>query len=228
MKRLYMMLATAVVALAVSTGASAQYYQIANQLTNIISPALSGSFKYKGFVEMAGMAGIGGHRANFVDISTSQGFQYASWFFMGAGLGVDIVRGHSKDEGWADVPGRGVPGWSDHSVSTTKVMIPVFSDFRFNIGPASGTSFFIDLKVGASWLIGSSYLDTGNSRLTGDTQFYFRPSMGVRIPVNSSNSSQAVNIGVSYQLITSNNNYAYYYDNSLTLNSLGVSIAYEW
>lgn len=50
----------------------------------------------------------------------------------------------------------------------------------------------------------------------------------MRIPVNASNPRQAVNIGVTYQLITSNNNWTYWDDNSATLNGLGLSIAYEW
>ena len=76
-------------ALAIGVGtsaASAQYYEIANQLPSLISPALSGSLRYKGFVDLSGTAGLGDNRANFAGISTTQGFQYADWFFMGAGL----------------------------------------------------------------------------------------------------------------------------------------------
>ncbi len=225
MKRFNIILVTCLVALTGSLKAHAQYYQIANQVTNLISPALSGSFKYRGFVEVAGMAGVGQNRLNTVDISTSQGFQYASWFFMGAGLGIDIV--HGNNDKFQPFDGGNYPGWMQHKTGRTKVMIPVFSDFRFNIGPAAGTSFFIDLKLGASWLMGNGYLTAGNARLTGQPQFYFRPSIGVRVPVNGKNSLQAFNVGASYQLITSGNNY-YYYADSPTFSSLGLSIAYEW
>ena len=54
---------------------SAQYYQIANQIPQLLSPALSGSLNYKGFVELTGMPGLGHNRANIIDISTTQGFQ---------------------------------------------------------------------------------------------------------------------------------------------------------
>ena len=81
MKRIYRLL-LAVVLLGCSTAASAQYYQMANQLTNLISPALSGSFNYKGYVDFSGIAGLGTARANFFGISTVQGFKYADWFFI--------------------------------------------------------------------------------------------------------------------------------------------------
>ena len=60
------------------------------------------------------------------------------------------------------------------------------------------------------------------------TQFYFRPSIGVRIPINSQNPKQAVNVGLTYQLLTSNNNYTYWHDNSVTLNNLGLTVGFEW
>ncbi|MDE6717095.1 MAG: hypothetical protein K2J70_02790, partial [Muribaculaceae bacterium] len=72
-----------------SSKAEAQYYELVNQLPNLLSPALSGSMNYKGYVDVTGTLGVGNDRANFVGISTSQGFQYSTWFFMGAGIGVD-------------------------------------------------------------------------------------------------------------------------------------------
>lgn len=64
--------------------------------------------------------------------------------------------------------------------------------------------------------------------MTGDAQFYCKPALGVRIPVSSTNQRQAVNIGVAYELITSDNNYNYWNDNNITLNCLGVSLSFEW
>jgi len=75
--------------------AKAQYYEIANQLPGVISPALSGSMNYKGFIELSGVAGFGDNRANIIGVTTSQGFQYSSWFFMGAGLGVEVAMTNS-------------------------------------------------------------------------------------------------------------------------------------
>ncbi|PWL63127.1 MAG: hypothetical protein DBY35_01520 [Bacteroidales bacterium] len=204
--------------------AKAQYYEIANQLPGVISPALSGSMNYKGFIELSGVAGFGDNRANIIGVTTSQGFQYSSWFFMGAGLGVEVAMTNS-DMLSSDV---GQARYREHSNSSTKVMIPVFSDFRFNFGNTGGVSFFADVKLGAIWLIGNSYLRLQEGCMTGDAQFYCKPALGVRIPVSSTNQRQAVNIGVAYELITSDNNYNYWNDNNITLNCLGVSLSFEW
>lgn len=202
---------------------AAQYYEIANQLPSLISPALSGSASYKGFVDFSGLAGLGHNRANDIGISTSQGFQYTPWFFMGVGVGVDVMMAQQPD-GWQPNPDY---DYMYRGTSKTKAMIPVFSDFRFNIGDRSRTSFFIDIKLGAAWLIGSSCLRMADGFMTNNTQFFMRPSMGVRIPVSAQNPDHAINIGLTYQLLTSNNNY-YRNSNSLTLNNLGVSVSYEW
>lgn len=204
--------------------AKAQYYEIANQLPGVISPALSGSMNYKGFIELSGVAGFGDNRANIIGVTTSQGFQYSSWFFMGAGLGVEVAMTNS-DMLSSDV---GQARYREHSNSSTKVMIPVFSDFRFNFGNTGGVSFFADVKLGAIWLIGNSYLRLQEGCMTGDAQFYCKPALGVRIPVSSTNQRHAVNIGVAYELITSDNNYNYWNDNNITLNCLGVSLSFEW
>ena len=201
---------------------SAQYYQIANQIPQLLSPALSGSLNYKGFVELTGMPGLGHNRANIIDISTTQGFQYSSWFFMGVGAGVDAVMAQQPGN-WHPTPDY---DYMYRGNTKTKVMIPLFSDFRFTFGPAT-SSFFIDLKVGAAWLIGSDYLRMADGFMSNSTQFYFRPTIGMRIPVSAQKPNQAVNVGVTYQLLTSNNNY-YYYSNSLTLNNIGISVSYEW
>ena len=206
--------------------ASAQYYEMANQVSNLISPALSGSLNYKGFVEFSGTAGVGPNRANFVGISTTQGFQYSNWFFMGAGIGFDLTMGQDSD--YSRYPSESYPGWVSHSSSKTRVVMPIFTDFRFNIGNNwKDPSFFIDIKVGGAWLLGSHYLELRDKRMSTSSQFYLKPSMGFRVPVNSDNPRQAINFGVSYQLLTSGNNYSWY-GNSLTLSSFGASISYEW
>ncbi|MDE5808403.1 MAG: hypothetical protein K2H76_09820, partial [Muribaculaceae bacterium] len=66
-----------------SIPASAQYYEIANQLPSLISPALSGSGRYKGFVDAGYTKTLGEYNADFLEFSTSQGYQYNSWFYMG-------------------------------------------------------------------------------------------------------------------------------------------------
>lgn len=217
------MLLVSVMMLSGASIVKAQYYEMANQLTNMLQPALSGSFNYKGYVDATATFGIGDDRANFVGVSTTQGFQYSSWFYMGVGMGVDVAMASG------DNPYHATPGYGYHSAARTKAMVPIFSDFRFNIGDMSKPSMYIDIKAGATWLIGSSYLQLNNGALTGQTQFLLRPSIGVRIPTNGSNPKQAFNVGVTYQLITANNAWGYWsssYDT--TLNSLGVTASYEW
>ncbi|MDE6754367.1 MAG: hypothetical protein K2J82_07130 [Muribaculaceae bacterium] len=200
----------------------AQYAQIVDQLPQLLSPALSGSMKYKGFVDATATFGVGNNKANFVGLSTTQGFQYSSWFFMGAGIGIDVAMLNLD----ANIPDQPLaPG-----MSKTKAMIPLFSDFRFNIGGTGKPSFFIDIKAGAAWLLGGSYLQLNTGALSTRTQFILRPSLGVRIPTNSQKPKQAINIGVTYQLITANNSWGYWggsgYDT--TLSSIGATVGYEW
>lgn len=204
----------------------AQYYEIANQLPGLIRPALSGSMNYKGYVEAYGLGGIGEQHATFAGISTSQGFRYSSWFFMGVGLGVDLAA--TNENATIDNPDISVsPDWATHSSRQTKCMIPVFTDFRFTIGSLNKTGIFASLKIGAAWLVGNGYLRMDNSRLSNGTLFYLQPTVGVRIPVNRNNSNQALNIGVTYRLLTSDNYYSWR-DNTVTLNNLGGSIGFEW
>lgn len=203
----------------------AQYYEIANQLPQLIRPALSGSLKYKGFAEAGYMAGIGGRRASTLDFSTTQGFQYASWFFMGVGAGVDVMFSQTNEgwgEGWAE------NGWHQHSDTKTAVMIPLYTDFRFTAGGNGGKSpsFFFDLRIGASFLIGNDYVRIGDGYLTKNECFYLRPSAGVRIPIDGENSRKAVNFGISYQLLTQN--YWYGWSSSIALSSIGANVSFEW
>lgn len=205
----------------IATCARAQYYELANQLTNLISPALSGSATYRGYVDLTGTAGIGTNRANFVGISTSQGFQYAPWFFMGAGIGIDVAMARGDDAVYE------TSGYYGSCTTKTQAMLPVFSDFRFNIGSAKSSSFFIDLKIGAAWFLGSKYLEMTDFTMGHGAQFFLRPTVGLRIPVNAANTKQAFNIGVSYQLLTSNNNYRRN-GASGTLSAFGATIGFEW
>lgn len=227
MKKFYKLLVITTMAITMGMQARAQFYEITNQLSQLVSPALSGSFNYKGYVEASGLAGIGSSRANFLGVSTSQGFKYSNWFFMGVGVGVDVVMAYEPDEYpvYDNIDDR--PSHSPNS-ATTKAMIPVFTDFRFNIGDMRGLGFFIGLKLGAAWLIGDPYLGLPEGCITTATQFYMRPTIGVRLPVNKNNPKRAFNIGVTYQLLTANDNYYIYNHNSLSLNNVGLTLGYEW
>ena len=224
MKKLLSLSVAAGLAAGMAVPARAQYYEIANQLPSLISPALSGSMQYRGFVEASGLAGMGKNRANFLGISTSQGFQYASWFVMGVGMGVDVAMAQQDDRYVAWDP----DDWEYGGTAKTKCMIPVFTDFRFRIGNDNSVAAVIGLKLGAAWLLGDDDLMMKTAYMSNETQFYFRPSLGVRIPVSSQNPKQAVNVAVTYQLLTSNNNYTYWHDNSVTLHNLGLTVGFEW
>lgn len=225
MKHLTSAIILASVAAFTAPSAEAQYYEIVNQLPNLISPALSGSMNYKGYVDVTGTFGVGNDRANFVGLSTSQGFQYSSWFFMGAGIGVDLATSSTSDQVYNN--GNYYPGYPP--LSRTKAMIPVFTDFRFNIGGNTGPSMFIDIKAGAAWLLGRSYLELNNGALSNRAQFILRPSIGVRIPTNRNNPKNAMNVGVTYQLLTADNSWSYWNNNyGPTLSSLGLTVGYEW
>ena len=72
--------------------ASAQYYQMVNQATDMISTALRGGANYRGFFDVSYVKGIGDKQANFLEFSTTQGIKYGNIFFMGVGAGVDMMH----------------------------------------------------------------------------------------------------------------------------------------
>ena len=116
-------------------GISGDNAGMGNQLQQMLSPALSGSFNYKGYVEASYLRGLGDDRFDVIDISTTQGFKYSSWLFMGAGAGVDIIL-PSLDY--------------KHNVDPI-VMIPLYADFRFLIGNQDKVGVNIDLRLGAAF-----------------------------------------------------------------------------
>lgn len=217
------LLLLALAAASASIPASAQYVEIANQLPNLISPALSGSLNYKGFVEASYVAGVGSNKADFLEFTTTQGFKYADWFFMGVGAGVDLMFSHTNDN-WGEWDHSGEFDTS-HSSRTTSAIVPLYTDFRFNIGGIKGPSFFADIRLGGAFLMGKDYVRIGNGFITNGQYFYLKPTLGMRVPLNESG-KQAINVGVTYQLLTSN--YWNCYKSNTTLNAFGANIAFEW
>ncbi len=215
MKKIYL---TLIAALAGFFNVSAQYTNIVNQAANLLQTAVIGGSRYKGYVDATYTGGFGNLQADFVGVSTSQGYQYNSWFFMGAGIGVDLVYSKTSSR---------FNDWNyDRQTRTSGAMIPIFTDFRFNIGGQTNASFFIDVKAGGSFLIGKNYLAIENGYINGSEYFMLRPSVGLRVPV-SKNGKRAMNIGLTYQLLTCNY-WWYNNNNSGTLNSLGGTVSYEW
>lgn len=200
----------------------AQIYSAINTLQSVISPALSGSGRYKGYIEAGYSHALGKYNGDFIEISTSQGYQYNSWFYMGAGLGVDVLFSHpGENSGEMQTPPPG-----GRPVTKTAPMLPLFADFRFLIGDTSNVSFFLDLKVGCSFLLTNRNIAINDGYLTNREYFFLNPSIGVRVPCNKKHPKQAIDVGVKYKLLTSN--YWYNYNNNITLQALGAFIAFEW
>ena len=207
---------------AFSVSVNAQYYEAVNTIQSMLGPALSGSGRYKGFIEAGYTHTLSHYNGDFIEFSTSQGYQYNNWFFMGAGLGVDVLFAH-KGTDWTE--GVQMPG--ERKYTTTAAMLPLFTDFRFLIGATSSASFFLDLKVGCSFLLSNKNIAIGDGYLTNKEYFFLDPAIGIRVPVSKKNSKLGFDIGVRYKLLTSN----YWYNNynsNITLQSLGAFVGFEW
>lgn len=201
--------------------ANAQYYGIANQVANMVQTAVAGGLNYRGLVEAEYLAGVGNNKVSFLNFTTSQGLKMNSWFYMGAGLGVDVAFASIDDENPRDM---------NTSVTKTGVMIPLFTDFRFNIGQEDAPSVLLGLRLGGTFLVGSDYLQLNNGYLSSKEYFYLRPSVGMRIPLSSSDKRLAMNVQISYQLIAGGNYYYWGYGNngSVALSSIGAAVSFEW
>ena len=219
--RISLMLVVAAVAAIISQPSYSQIYEGINTLQSVITPALSGSGKYKGFVEAGYSHTLSHYNGDFIELTTSQGYQYNNWFFMGAGMGIDLLFAH-KSENW------GMNTWpsGDRGATSKAVMLPLFTDFRFLIGAGSSVSFFLDLKVGCSFLLSNKMIEIGNGYLTNREYFFLDPAIGLRLPVNKKKPKQAFDVGIRYKLLTSN--YWYNANNNITLQSLGAFVGFEW
>ncbi len=200
-----------------SSAASAQYYQMTNQAVNMISSIFNAGASYKGFLDASFTRGIGTYEANVLEFTTTQGAQFTNWFYMGLGAGVDVIFTQEADDFNPD-------NFTDRKFTSQGCMIPLYSDFRFNIGDQTKPSFFADLRIGAAFLVGKDYVQIKEAYISRSECFYLRPTVGVRIPVSKSNPKFAVNLGVSYQLVTTE----YWSNRNIALNSLGLTAGFEW
>ena len=205
--------------------ASAQWGEIVNGMTNVALPTIRQGARYKGYLEADFTMGVGNYRSNFVTVGTSQGYMFNDWFYLGAGIGVDLLWS-TVTKGWGDDWAADNPDWYAHEHTSSAVMIPVFTDFRFILGDTSKTAFFVNMRVGAAFLCSDSYIRIRDGYLTNQSYFYFQPAVGVRIPVNRTKPRQAIDIGLHYRLMTSD--YWSNWQHDATINGLGVNISYEW
>ncbi len=187
------------------SSASAQYGLMANKLTEMLTPALSGSFNYKGFFDVAYLAGF--DSPDLLEFTTTHGFKYSTWCFMGAGLGVELAFPQSI---YTEIR------------NDVSVLVPLYADFRFNIGNPAKVGFFIDMKLGAVFLLSGGRYDSDLYYMENDPSLYLKPSVGLRIPVNAG--KQALNLSVSYQLMTPRFSNGWL----INFNNLGGTIAFEW
>ena len=194
MKQLKRLIVILVISLSFTGVAKAQFYEMANQIPQLLSPALSGNFNYKGYVEVSYLKGVGSDIFDFVDFSTTQGFKYSNWLFMGVGAGVDIM-----------LPSDG------RNYYDPQVMVPLYADFRFLFGNQSKVSANLDLRLGAGFTF--NYNPNEN--------FYLRPTLGVRFPINKHKPKQALNVGFTYQLLVDGCKYR-------DRHSIGATIGFEW
>lgn len=229
MKTLKRILCIALLLAVGGAAANAQYYQAINQATNMIQNAVIGGFNYRGMVDASYTTGIGTNGCSSLEFSTTQGFKYANWFYMGVGAGVNVMFAGEGDETHTYNPGSWGNGYDPYrQAHDTGVIIPLFTDFRFYIGNEQDVTFYIGAKVGAAFLIGKDYLRTPDGYLDNNEGFYFKPTIGCRVPLSSTNPKYAINFGVSYQLITNSYwNWGGYYNNT-SVNSIGATIGFEW
>lgn len=219
MKAITKIITGSLLAIASTISANAQYYQLANQATDMLSTILQGGASYRGFVDVSYIGGIGSKKANFLEFSTTQGNKFSNLFFMGIGAGVDVMFSQVNANPYQ-------PTGSEYT--QTAVMIPLFTDFRFNFGEPQKSGFFIDIKIGAGFYVSDKYILVGDGYINSRESFYLKPTLGCRIPISSNNSKYAINIGASYQLLTNSYWYNPTQKNSITMNGLGLTAAFEW
>ncbi len=220
MKTIHKLVLAFTLCLSTSLGAKAQYYQIADQLQNMLSAIFTGGSSYKGFVDASYMRSIGNNRVDFAEITTTHGCSMASWFFMGAGLGVEAMMarndGVTFEERWQATN-------SYRSTVETIWTMPVYIDFHITIGGTENVGMFADFRVGSAFKLSDKALAVSDGYISTNEFVYLRPSVGMRIPIGE---KSAVNIGLSYKLLMSNYWYEDYSD--ITLHALGLNVGLEW
>ncbi|MCC8176007.1 MAG: hypothetical protein LIO91_06185 [Bacteroidales bacterium] len=124
---------------------------------------------YRGFVDVGYGFGVDGYDFGRVFIETSHGYQFNSYFFLGAGLGLQFSSAYETSDMTIALDER-----------DSKTDIPVFGNFRVRFLKKK-FSPFVDLRVG-------SYVNNGGGA-------YVNLSAGLRIATTE---RQAVNIALGY------------------------------
>lgn len=219
MKTIAKFFASALLMIASAQAASAQYYQMVNQATDMISTAIRGGANYRGLFDVSYIKGIGDKQANFLEFSTTQGVKYGNLFFIGVGAGVDMMHTEINNNPYSP---------SGHATTQNSVMIPLYTDFRLNLGAPTALGFFIDLKVGAGFYVSNDYILVGDGYINSSSSFYLKPAIGFRLPVSKKNPKLAVNVGGTYQLLTNSYWYNPGMSNNVSLSAFGLNVGFEW
>ena len=193
------------------------------------------NYYYKGFIEVGCAAGVGTYKANQLDVLTTHGVAFDNGF-VGVGTGVNVLfpKENSSEMKWnmgnfGGGSGYG-PNYSDKTFSTgNAVFIPIYLDLKYNFGIVQ-VAPFIDLKLGATFLVSDGAVCINNGWLDNRTSIYFSPTIGVRVPIGN---VAAVTFGVTYNLISQKYYYYDYWDgpvcsDGISLHSLGARISIEW
>ena len=104
-----------------------------------LNPRVKG---YRGWVETGGAVGLGTFGDGVFTFSTSHGYQFSPYFFLGAGIGVDYHFG------WETVF---MPIFANARAYFIDGKISPFLDAKIGYSPLDGTGFYFSPSVGVSF-----------------------------------------------------------------------------
>lgn len=166
-------------------------------LSTVTSYAQNIEKGYHGFADVGYCAYISQIDPSTIEVTTSHGYQFNPYLFLGAGVGFDFT-GETK---WGDVSGH------PYNKRDSKVDIPVFFNARANF---TKTRFipFVDAKVGA-------YVTEGNG-IYANAAIGCRYSFGNNMGISLSVGCEARKVTVKQLNMTTGNkynnyNYSFYY-----------------
>lgn len=137
---------------------------------------------YHGFLDVGYCYYVGGTLdPSTIEITTSHGYQFNPYLFLGAGVGIDIT---GKAE-WGDIGGM------PYSKRDSKIDIPVFLNLRTNFTKTRFIPFF-DAKAGVY--------------VTNGTQIYANGALGCRYSFGN-NLGLSLAVGYEYRKVTVNQLY---------------------
>lgn len=94
---------------------------------------------YKGFVETGYSFGLDDHTTNRIELSTSHGYQFNPYLFLGAGLGVSY---------FSEVNEAAVPLFADFRVNFTKKPSTPFANVQFGYANGDIDGIYLSTSVG--------------------------------------------------------------------------------